>query len=1252
MLASAARSEDAQIAALNRQVLEHFRGANYAEAKSLAERAVAETKARSGEKHRDHIKALLQLGHVLIAYQRATEGEPTIEHLMERAQASAPTSEAEKTFKHALDLATATLPADDLLLADALDGVGTASTLEEFPYGGMKRMPEIEPLRMRSLAIREKRIKADPTAYLDLVERMASMYWITSRGSECDRLMARAIDIAKEQLGQDHPVVAGLLWKFADVSKFQLPEANAGAYATDAQQGFFGTADSFKKMMDATKSIGTKNLDALDGLGGPLMKQLAESKKYEAPSIAILDKLVKAGQIDASTRLTTEGVRGALSGLALEHRFKDRFAEAERVFMLIRDMRPQEVNASYLFALGDNWKTGMDGLLDLYDGQRRYQDYDRVADQLSARDDAERAKKPRLTKLDMYSSINDKLARHYEMRQDVARAESYLKKDISAFEAASDLAGLAGKLAGTNDFIIRDDALDGLAGFYERHERWADAEATLQRAIDTQTQLSGANHRKVKELNRQLGLFHERRAGTAKKEPSLSMPKFVMPDFLGDGDKAEGGVQCDEDALTAILKANKIDPPPGCTAGDMMRVGMRVWGESIGGGQDDFLFQVMHGQAAFQRGDWKTVVDALSRAGEIDFADRQAGKRVPPFLWTDSEQRPIPLPLMLIKAAARLAETQPERQAALLETTFTAAQRSQLLAVATALGQMTARQSSGSTALAKLVRERESLSSEWNRLDLQLKQAILQVSQRPEGRSNAAERARLDEIPIRIASIDKTLAQDFPDYLSLAKPQPLSVTQVQAHLRPDEALVLMVATPQMGTWGDENLQLPEWMKGLNAPAESFVWVVTKQDARWVKVELKGKNLAEEIFTLRCGLDDAYWDGEPRLRQRCEGVLKAERSPGEKPPFHLHRALALYRALFGEVEDLIMGKQLLIAATGPFTVLPFQVLVTEELGVGIPIIAASTDPAAYKGVSWLGTRQPITLVPSVASLVALRQSTTPSSAKRPFIGFGNPLLTGRPEIAAHRQRAALVQQGLTCRRPPVRREHVALANLPSADALSRGRLADVELLRQQIPLPETADELCSIANKLGAREQDVLLGGRMTESEIKSLSTKGELRDYRVLHFATHGLLASDTQAFIDGRAEPALMFTPPKTATEADDGLLTASEVTQLELDADWVIMSACSTASGEGRDSEALSGLARAFFYAGARSLLVSHWAVDSDAAVSITTGAVEALASDAEIGKAEALRRSIVALQKKGGINLHPAIWAPFSLVGGEAR
>jgi CHAT domain-containing protein len=126
-------------------------------------------------------------------------------------------------------------------------------------------------------------------------------------------------------------------------------------------------------------------------------------------------------------------------------------------------------------------------------------------------------------------------------------------------------------------------------------------------------------------------------------------------------------------------------------------------------------------------------------------------------------------------------------------------------------------------------------------------------------------------------------------------------------------------------------------------------------------------------------------------------------------------------------------------------------------------------------------------------------------------------------------------------------------------------------------------------------------------------------------------------------------MTPPEQGDNGDDGLLTASEISQLKLNADWVVLSACNTAGAAGGSGEALSGLARAFFYAGSRAILVSHWAVDSQAAVKLTTGAFAALAADPASGRADALRRAMSILIKHGESHeAHPASWAPFVLVG----
>ena len=115
--------------------------------------------------------------------------------------------------------------------------------------------------------------------------------------------------------------------------------------------------------------------------------------------------------------------------------------------------------------------------------------------------------------------------------------------------------------------------------------------------------------------------------------------------------------------------------------------------------------------------------------------------------------------------------------------------------------------------------------------------------------------------------------------------------------------------------------------------------------------------------------------------------------------------------------------------------------------------------------------------------------------------------------------------------------------------------------------------------------------------------------------------------------------------TEVDDGLLTTSEVAALKLHAEWVILSACDTAAGDRPGQDDLSGLARAFFYAGAKTLLVSNWSIRSEAAVDLTTGTFFRLEQQPDLGRAEALRQTMLHLIKEGR---GPTDWAPFTLVG----
>jgi CHAT domain-containing protein len=542
-------------------------------------------------------------------------------------------------------------------------------------------------------------------------------------------------------------------------------------------------------------------------------------------------------------------------------------------------------------------------------------------------------------------------------------------------------------------------------------------------------------------------------------------------------------------------------------------------------------------------------------------------------------------------------------QSQLADEALMVAQRAALAETNAAMTRMGARLSAKDKALGDLVRERDDLAGLQELIEQQLSR-LMSLPREQRGDSEGELRRTLAHVQKRLTQIvERDIRAGFPDVSSLLQPEPLKAAQVRALLGPDEALVNVLCSYD----------------------ETYVWTLTRETVRWHRVDRGPEQLSRAVAGLRASLA-----AEPPR----PGAIS---SP---PLFDLGEAYELYRQLLKPAEDAIAGKpHLMVVACGALTSLPFHVLVTEPPTVPRP---TGRDLAAYRDAKWLARRHAISVLPALASLDSLRRRPRQGEPRRAMIGFA------RPQFAEALAPEARPPPGKKGGKPAAIQTRGIEAGTAQAGYAHywRGPSADIGALRRDLaPLPETEGEVRTVARSLGG-QADIRVGAAATETAVK----RAALADYRVVYFATHGLLAGEVR----GLGEPALALSLPAAPSDLDDGLLTASEVAQLKLNADWVVLAACNTAAGNAPGAEALSGLARAFFHAGARALLVSHWRVNSKAAARLTTAAFEAKRRDHRIGHAEAVRRAMLAMAADGKDpwNAYPAVWAPFIVVGEGAQ
>jgi CHAT domain-containing protein/tetratricopeptide (TPR) repeat protein len=921
----------------------------------------------------------------------------------------------------------------------------------------------------------------------------------------------------------------------------------------------------------------------------------ADAEPLFKRALAIGEKALGADHPSLGTRLTN------LAGLYSK---QGRFGEAEALYK-----RSLAITEKALGSEHTSVANGLNNLALLYVDQGRYVEAEPLYKRaLAITEKALGADHPDLSvRLNNLAGLYKTLGRYSEAEALYTRHLSIVEK---AFGAEHPSVGVA---------------LNNLALLYLDQRRYGDAEPLLKRALGISEKALGPNHPAVGTRLSNLAALYERQRRFAEAEPLYSRSLYIAETALGP-DHPDVALRLNYLALVYKLEGRSAE------AEKLFTRALVITQKAFGPEHPAVGTRLSNlANLYFQQRDWARATEfwrqsarvVVARAGrsQDDVGRALIGKRT-----SEAEQSRNRF-VGLVKAAHRLAGDTRAADGELLREMFEAAQWANNSEAAASLAQMAARGAKDNLTLAAVVRERQDLIEEWQKRDSSRNAAVSRPSDKRDRAAEAGNAARLQAIDTRVAEIDKQLRANFPDYVAFAHPTPLPVAEVQAQLRDGEALLLFLDTRALEP----------------VPEETFVWAVTKQDVRWVATGMGTTALADAVATLRCGLDAAAWEegGTAKCASRLKIAPEQDANGNRGLPFDVARAHALYKALFGQVEDLIRDKHLLIVPSGPLSQLPFQVLVSD------PGIAGGD--ANYRAAAWLSRGHAITVLPSVASLRALRRIAKPSAATKAMIGIGNPLLNGPDTRYAQLAKAALEKQQCPKASEP-RTAGLRAVRSGIATVTQLGGLADVADIRLQSPLPETADELCAVAHDLRVPNADILLGARANERQIKALSRTGALATYRIVHFATHGVLAGQ----LTPGTEPGLILTPPDKGAAEDDGYLTASEVAALKLDADWVVLSACNTAAGEIEGAEALSGLARAFFYAGARALLVSHWAVDSAATVKLITSAIGTMTRDTRVGGAEALRQAMLAMIDRGEPGqAHPAYWAPFVVVGeGAAR
>lgn len=405
--------------------------------------------------------------------------------------------------------------------------------------------------------------------------------------------------------------------------------------------------------------------------------------------------------------------------------------------------------------------------------------------------------------------------------------------------------------------------------------------------------------------------------------------------------------------------------------------------------------------------------------------------------------------------------------------------------------------------------------------------------------------ARLNELQTQYDNNENKIRQASWRYESLTAPRPLKLAEVQQKvLDPDTALL-------------------EYSLGQDA---SYLWLVMREEIRLFKLpsrsvlsgeveEMRKRMIPERVNASIFELTDSN-DADQR------GLFLSRKSAFMDPQPFTSASNALYRSVLAQVAPFIGTKRLLIVGDGPLNYVPFEALVTDSKG---------TD---YTNLPYLIQTNEVVYAPSASVIAAIRGHAPTASASDSILLIADPVFDLSDPRAA------------TLARTPRPQADQRAFGLDIAAADVEGKQFGSPLLRNAIirRIPATgkeAEQIEQYANRVNLKPQV------WRDLAANEANVSGDLSQYRVLHFATHGLLNAEHPQF--SGLVLSLVGNP-----EGKDGFLRTDEVFNLKLGSPLVMLSACQSGLGKEKRGEGVIGLTRAFLYAGAPTVGVTLWSVD----------------------------------------------------------